>query len=243
MFHRRLVINSHILFIYAVWSPPRNNPRPCFFTSPVSISRSVCWQVTLSCLRSVEIDVGTLSWHAVHLFDTGGIWQDFPIWAMRALLFSPVQPLSSTLQGIFRHIQVTVCVLPPYHRYTREYTDMLLWYEYWPRWFVFACLGACTHSHTCKKTIIWFGYHVNRRGVWGRIVKMWYFYRMFVFLYPILILIYNIVKEVIPQLLRRRLKGCEKAKTREFSLISLSKPWETIKSIGRDEHNAISSLQ
>lgn len=66
---------------------------------------------------------------------------------------------------------------------------------------------------------------------------------MFVFLYPILILIYNIVKEVIPRWQKHRLKGCEKAKTRESSLISLGKPWKTIKSIGRDEHNAISRLQ
>lgn len=64
----------------------------------------------------------------------------------------------------------------------------------------------------------------------------------FFLLYPILVNIYNIVKEVIKQ--EEALIGSLwKAKLQESSLISLSKPIKTIKSIVRDEYSVISRLQ
>lgn len=115
------MMDSHILFIYTIWSLPRNT-LAIMFHLPFLNPALVRWQVNLSSLGTVklDIDVGTQYWHAVLLFDREGILQDFPSWTIKTPLFSSVQPLSYLLRDIFRHIQVTVCVLPRYHRYSRS---------------------------------------------------------------------------------------------------------------------------
>lgn len=181
-------------------------PPPSFFTSPVSISRSVCWQVTLSCLCSVELVVGTHSWHAVHLFE-GALGKTFlpEVWELHCFALPPLCP-PPPIQDIFPHIQVTVCVLPSYHRYTHD-TD--------GESTLICCCDISTDpdglylrvfEYTCMKTIV--TRHVSQTGVWGRIVKCDTFIGCLFFLYPLLFLIYNVVKEVILQLQKRRLKGC-----------------------------------
>lgn len=172
--------DSRILFIYTVslLHCLLRNILAIMFYLPISISGLVPWQVTLSslCTVKLDIDVGTHYWHVV--LDREGILQDFPSWAMKTPLFSSVQPLSYPLsyllRDIFRHIQVTVCVLPPYHRYTRgterESTLICCCDTNDPDGFHLHG-SECTQSHACMKMIIWFRCHVSWTGVWARIVK------------------------------------------------------------------------
>lgn len=155
----------------------------CFYTlfevptkhhTPVSISGSVCWQVTLSCLCSVDFDTGAHFWQAVYSFDRGGVFQYFPSWGMRLPLFSASGYLPSYPGYSLR--------IAPYHRYTggREgkYTD-ILWYTYWPRWFVFVPWRTHTSTLAWKQQLV--SCESNRFLKAKR--NIWYFYRMFLFLY------------------------------------------------------------
>lgn len=66
-----------------------------------------------------DLDVGTLQICFMGLALGETFFPEAQALLPTHIVFPPVYTLSSTLQDIFHHIQVTVCFLAPYHKYTR----------------------------------------------------------------------------------------------------------------------------